>query len=150
MLYSGSQQTRKLLLSGTMHAVSISSLKRAGGWEDGMSSWVQEVNCWEVQGESWRSGCWPSYGERTGQRSDVGSTAFMANLTVKMSRLQLFKCSRHNQVNVNSEFLLKPPLQSSVLKSQPSSQGSFYLAFASGRSVSAAASRRQDSLLCDL
>lgn len=60
------------------------------------------------------------------------------------------KCSRHNQVNVNSEFLLKPPLQSSVLKSQPSSQGSFYLAFASGHSVSAAASRRQDSLLCDL
>lgn len=33
VLYSGSQQTRKLLLSGTMHAVSISSLKarRLGG-----------------------------------------------------------------------------------------------------------------------
>lgn len=59
-----------------------------------MSSWVQEVNCWEVQGESWHLGCWPSCGERTGQRSDVGSTAFMANPTVKMSCLQLFKCSR--------------------------------------------------------
>lgn len=123
-----------------MHAVSISSLKRPGGWEDGVSSRVQEVNCWEARGESWCSGCWPSCGERTGQGSDVGSTAFMANSTVRMSRLQFLNALGHNQVNVNSEFLLKPPLQSSVLKRQQSSQGSFYPAVGSGRSVSAVAS----------